>query len=65
VPHRGEGLLAKAGRGLSASALAWSPTVRPAGGHAYHRLGDLAGSPWAREFLDRFVIGSEALPQVR
>jgi hypothetical protein len=34
---------------------------------APYRLGGggLAGSPWAREFLDRFVIGSEALPQVR
>ena len=34
---------------------------------APYRLGggDLSGSPWAREFLDRFVIGSEALPRAR
>ena len=32
---------------------------------APYRLGggDLASSPWAREFLDRFVIGKEALPK--
>jgi CubicO group peptidase (beta-lactamase class C family) len=32
---------------------------------APYRLGggDLASSPWAREFLDRFVIGAEALPK--
>jgi len=34
---------------------------------APYRLGggDLASSPWAREFLDRFVIGSQVLPSGR
>jgi CubicO group peptidase (beta-lactamase class C family) len=33
---------------------------------APYRLGggDISGSPWAREFLDRFVIGKEALPRL-